>query len=150
MEIEFCLDWFEAHRPLSKAFKQISAYQLFSEYTKRISKWIPCQITGTSSEKRDKAAQLWFCDRGTGALILSSEELAKRFEQLLNSGVRKLQILIGGPNGFSDARIKELKPDLKWSFGSMTLAHELAAIVASEQIYRALTIIHQMPYHLGH
>jgi 23S rRNA (pseudouridine1915-N3)-methyltransferase len=32
----------------------------------------------------------------------------------------------------------------------MTLPHELAAVVASEQIYRAFTIMQGLPYHLGH
>ena len=32
----------------------------------------------------------------------------------------------------------------------MTLPHELAAVVATEQIYRALTILHHKPYHSGH
>jgi 23S rRNA (pseudouridine1915-N3)-methyltransferase len=32
----------------------------------------------------------------------------------------------------------------------MTLPHELAAVVAAEQIYRAFTILHRQPYHSGH
>ncbi len=32
----------------------------------------------------------------------------------------------------------------------MTLAHELAAVVVAEQLYRAFTILKGLPYHLGH
>ena len=150
MEIEFCLTWSQAGRSASRAFKYASAYQLFSEYVDRISKLMPCRVFGNLNGAPEKGAKLWICDRGTGALSFTSEDLAKRFEKLLDSGTRKLQILIGGPDGFSEAEMKRLKPDLRWSFGSLTLPHELAAVVAGEQIYRALTIIRKIPYHLGH
>jgi 23S rRNA (pseudouridine1915-N3)-methyltransferase len=151
MEIEFCLTWSQAGRSANKAFKHIPAYQMFSEYVDRISKLIPCRITGAiQKESSGKGAKLWICDRGTGALSFTSEALAARFEKLIDSGVRKLQIAIGGSDGFSELEIKHLNPDLKWSFGPMTLPHELASVVAGEQIYRALTIIRKMPYHLGH
>ena len=149
MEIEFCLGWLEG-RPAAKAFKQASAYELFSEYVNRISRFMPCRISGNLKEAPEKGAKLWICDRGGNALSFTSEDLAARFEKLCDSGARKLHILIGGPDGFSEADMKHLKPDMRWSFGPFTLPHELAGIVASEQIYRALTIIRKMPYHLGH
>ena len=143
MEIEFHLGWFQTGRSAAKAFKQISAYELFSEYVRRISKFMPCRVMGTIREEvGEKGAKLWVCDSGRDAVSLTSENLAARFEKLLD--------LIGGPDGFSEADIKRLRPDLKLSFGPLTLPHELAAVVAGEQIYRALTIIHKMPYHLGH
>ena len=151
MEIEFCLRWSQTGRLASRAFKQASAYQLLSEYVDRISKFVPCRIVNAvQNDVGEKDGKLWICDRETGALSLTSEELAVRFEKLLDSGTRKLRILIGGPDGFSETEMKLLKPDLRWSFGPLTLPHELAAVVAGEQIYRALTIIRKMPYHLRH
>ena len=151
MEIEFCLTWSQNGRSVKKAFKHDSARQLFSEYAGRISKWMPCRAVGAIQEEDSKkGAKLWICDRAAGALLLTSEALAARFEKLIDSGVRKLQIAIGGPDGFSESEMKRLDPDLKWSFGPLVLPHELAGIVAAEQMYRALTIIHKMPYHLGH
>ena len=85
------------------------------------------------------------CDRSTGAKELSSEELAKALENLMGSGVRGFQLVIGGPDGFSKGELEELKPDFRWSFGPMTLPHELAAVVASEQIYRAFTRLRWQP-----
>lgn len=151
MEIEFCLTWSSAGRSAGKAFKHESAYRLFSEYVGRISRLIPCRVAGpVHGEIRGKAAKLWVCDSKTGAVAFASEALAARFEKLMNSGVRKLQIVIGGPDGFSESEMKRLNPDLKWSFGPLTLPHELASVVSAEQIYRALTIIRKLPYHLGH
>ncbi len=80
--------------------------------------------------------------------MVSSEELARRIDTELQSGTKELQIVIGGPDGLSD--IKQIAPDFRWSFGPMTLPHELAAVVAAEQVYRAFTIIRKLPYHLGH
>jgi len=68
----------------------------------------------------------------------------------MNSGIQELQIVIGGPDGFPPKELEEMKPRLRWSFGPMTLPHELAAVVAVEQLYRAMTILHHQPYHSGH
>ena len=83
--------------------------------------------------------------------MLSSESLADCLRNVQNTGSAKnLKIVIGGPDGFSDEVINTLKPDLRWCFGPMTLPHEIATVVASEQIYRAFTILRGTPYHLGH
>ena len=58
--------------------------------------------------------------------------------------------MIGGPEGFTPGELEAMAPGLRWSFGPMTLPHELASVVAAEQIYRALTILHRQPYHSGH
>ena len=150
MDIEFRLNRLKAKEFGPRAFKLASARSLFLEYIKRISHFALCRIWGAirKGEQKEKGTKVWICDRG--AKILSSEDLANHLEKLQISGVRRLSILIGGPDGFSKKEIEEFTPDLRWSFGSMTLPHELAAVVASEQIYRAFTIIHKTPYHLGH
>ena len=104
----------------------------------------------SNGEAAKAGTQIWICDRGPGAEILSSETLAETLERVRDSGIRKLHIVIGGPDGFSKKEIETLKPGLQWSFGPLTLPHELAAVVASEQIYRAWTIIRRLPYHSGH
>ena len=65
-------------------------------------------------------------------------------------GTDLLDIIIGGPDGFSEAAIAAMRPALRWSLGPMTLPHELAAVVAAEQVYRAWSILTRNPYHLGH
>ena len=152
MEIRFHLYWLKSRRLNSKSFKLEGARVLFDEYVSRISNFVPCQISDgiPYNEARKAGTKIWLCDKGTDAKALSSEKLAEVLEKLRDSGTRELHIAIGSADGFSKKQLDELKPDLKWSFGPVTLPHELAAVVASEQIYRAFTIIRKMPYHSGH
>lgn len=152
MKIEFRLVWMKAGTPEQKAFKTSATYALFQEYTKRISRFTPCRISGKLSKNREKVSpeKVWVCDCSSSSHTLSSEELAIRLGRLQDSGIRELQVIIGGPDGLSEEQMDEWRPDLKWSFGPLTLPHELAAVVASEQIYRAFTILHHLPYHQGH
>ncbi len=53
--------------------------------------------------------------------------------------------IIGGAYGLDDTVKKACNSCL--SLGSMTLPHELAHVVLLEQIYRAFTILHKIPYH---
>jgi 23S rRNA (pseudouridine1915-N3)-methyltransferase len=81
---------------------------------------------------------------------MTSEALSRELQKCMNSGIQELQIVIGGPDGFTAQALEQMAPALRWSFGPMTLPHELAAVVAAEQIYRAFTILHRQPYHSGH
>lgn len=152
MEIRFCLAWLREGGFRRKAFKLEGASSLFKEYVDRISQFVPCEVARKFSPDngREAGMKAWVCDRGLGAKQLTSEDLARLLGRHRDSGTRRLDIVIGGPDGFSKIGLEELKPDLRWSFGPMTLPHELAAVVASEQIYRACTIIRGMPYHSGH
>jgi len=53
--------------------------------------------------------------------------------------------VLGGPLGHHDVLLDHA--DELWSLGSLTLPHELARVVAAEQIYRAMTLIRGVPYH---
>jgi 23S rRNA (pseudouridine1915-N3)-methyltransferase len=55
---------------------------------------------------------------------------------------------IGPADGFSETA--RHAADRVLSLGRMTIAHELARVVALEQLYRAFTILKGHPYHLGH
>jgi len=54
-------------------------------------------------------------------------------------------LVIGGANGLSE-RVREAA-DLLWSLSTLTLQHEMALVIALEQIYRAHTILTGIPYH---
>ena len=56
-----------------------------------------------------------------------------------------LIFVIGGPYGFSDEVYR--RSNMKLSLSQMTFPHELARLVAVEQIYRAATILRGEPYH---
>lgn len=152
MRLNFCLAWVDSGRATRKAFKLAENYALFTEYVSRITKFCAAETSNNNAVRRGKktGVVLWLCDRGRGSQMFSSEELAESFQKVLDSGVKELQIVIGGPDGFSSKELQEWQPELRWSFGPLTLPHELAAVVASEQIYRALTILHNLPYHSTH
>ncbi len=156
LQIQFGLGWHKPGKPLKAAFKQTPNFELFQEYKERISKFTDCEVSGidlsqaSAAHWKTPATRIWVCDRSPQAKILSSEELAQQLRSCLDQGTRKLWVLGGGPDGTSEEFLKELKPQLRWSFGKFTLPHELASVIASEQIYRAWTILKGLPYHSGH
>lgn len=74
----------------------------------------------------------------------TSLELAAQVKNWESSGVKEVAFVIGGPNGFGP----ELKgrADKRWSLSRLTLTHEMARVLLLEQLYRAFTIIHGLPY----
>ncbi len=76
---------------------------------------------------------------------LSSEELAKRIEDLGIDGINDLTFIIGGSLGLSDEIIR--MADFKLSFSKMTYPHQLMRVILLEQIYRSFRIIRNEPYH---
>ena len=147
MRIRFSLAWLKPSQAPAKAFKSAAAFSLVGEYTERIGHFLPWE-TGAYPSKIKSC--VWVCERGKGSKAVRSEELARELQKCMNSGAQVLEIVIGGPDGFTDQALDGMRPSFRWSFGPMTLPHELAAVVASEQIYRALTILHCQPYHSGH
>ena len=75
---------------------------------------------------------------------LSSEELAVRLSEISFSH-SSVVFVIGGSLGLSDE--VKMRADMKMSFGRITLPHQLARVVALEQIYRAFKINAGEKYH---
>jgi 23S rRNA (pseudouridine1915-N3)-methyltransferase len=80
--------------------------------------------------------------------MMTSEEFAGGIDQAGITGVQQLVMAIGPADGWSREDRKAAQQII--SFGWITLPHELALVVAAEQIYRALTIRAGHPYHSGH
>ncbi|MCB2187536.1 MAG: 23S rRNA (pseudouridine(1915)-N(3))-methyltransferase RlmH [Deltaproteobacteria bacterium] len=57
----------------------------------------------------------------------------------------RLIVMVGGHLGLAEA-VRE-RAEVVLSLGPVTLPHELAALVAAEQLYRAHTILAGLPYH---
>lgn len=76
---------------------------------------------------------------------LSSEALSKQLTDWAVDGVSHVVFVIGGSFGLSDAVKREAA--LKLSFSPMTFPHQLARILALEQIYRAFHIASGGKYH---
>jgi 23S rRNA (pseudouridine1915-N3)-methyltransferase len=76
---------------------------------------------------------------------LSSAGLADRLGRLRESGVKTINLAVGGPWGLDQGLIK--RADWVLSLGPLTLPHERARLVVLEQIYRAYAILNHLPYH---
>lgn len=76
---------------------------------------------------------------------ITSKELSKLISDKMISLPGRLVFIIGGPYGFSPAVYK--RSNAKLSLSKMTLPHEMAKLVISEQLYRAMTILRGEPYH---
>lgn len=81
-------------------------------------------------------------ERGDG---MRSVEFALWLQKRLNSGTKRLVVVIGGPYGFSDEVYA--RADAKLSLSPMTFSHQIVRAIFAEQIYRAFTILHNEPYH---
>ena len=74
-----------------------------------------------------------------------SMEFAAWMQKRMNSGIRRLVLVIGGPYGFSDAVYA--RADARVSLSKMTFSHQIVRALIAEQIYRAFTILNNEPYH---
>ena len=76
---------------------------------------------------------------------VSSEELSKKMEDTMISGINDITFIIGGSLGLSDE--VRSKSDVKLSFSKMTFPHQLMRLILLEQIYRGWRIMKGEPYH---
>lgn len=76
---------------------------------------------------------------------VSSGDFAAALALQRDSGVAALTLVIGGPDGLDAGLRAEAR--LVMAFGAMTWPHQLARVLAAEQIYRAITILSGHPYH---
>ena len=63
----------------------------------------------------------------------------------MNSGIKNLFFVIGGPYGFSDTVRQRSNGQL--SLSKMTFSHQMVRLFFVEQVYRAFTILRNEPYH---
>lgn len=78
-----------------------------------------------------------------------SEFTSRQFSEFISNKMvtlpSRLVFVIGGPYGFS--REVYSRANSKISFSKMTFSHEMIRLFATEQIYRAMTILRGEPYH---
>lgn len=75
----------------------------------------------------------------------SSVDFSRHLDDLALRGASELAFVIGGSDGVSDA--VRARADETFSFGPITLPHNLARVVLLEQLYRAFKISRGEPYH---
>ena len=136
--------------------KSEASDRLIADYIERASRYVPCDSEVFESE----AAVIDWLDRQAGrtpayAILLdsrgqqyTSDEFAAQLGRVRDEGVQRLVLAIGPADGWSPAARQHA--NLLFSFGRMTLPHQLARVVLAEQVYRALTILAGHPYHSGH
>ena len=66
-------------------------------------------------------------------------------QKQMNSGLKQLVFVIGGPYGFSEAVYKKAVGTL--SLSKMTFSHQMVRLFMIEQLYRGFTILKNEPYH---
>jgi 23S rRNA (pseudouridine1915-N3)-methyltransferase len=82
---------------------------------------------------------------------MSSEEWADWLSARRDEGAQLIVFAVGPADGWSEnVRAEAKRRGGLFSFGPMTLAHQLARLVMAEQLYRACTILTGHPYHKGH
>lgn len=80
-----------------------------------------------------------------GGKALTSEDFAKKIEDLSVEGISSIDFIIGGSLGLSEG-VKN-KSDYRLSFSKFTFPHGLMRLILVEQVYRAFRIINNHPYH---
>jgi 23S rRNA (pseudouridine1915-N3)-methyltransferase len=136
--------------------KSEASDRLIADYIERATRYVPCESELFESE----TAVLEWLDRQSGrtpayAILLdsrgqqyTSDEFAAQLGRVRDEGIQRMLLAIGPADGWSPAARQ--RANLLFSFGRMTLPHQLARVVLAEQVYRALTILAGHPYHCGH
>ena len=75
----------------------------------------------------------------------TSIQFSKYLQKKMNSGIKQLVLVVGGPYGFSEA-VYEKAID-KVSLSKMTFSHQMVRLFIVEQLYRGYTILKNEPYH---
>ena len=133
-----------------------------AEYIKRMPRELPLVVHEIKPEPRagKNREQLLAAERGRldAALAgysrlvvldergadLSTLQLAERLEQWMREG-GGTAFVIGGADGI-DAALKARADDML-RLSSLTLPHAMARLVLCEQLYRALSVVRNHPYH---
>ncbi len=134
------------------------------DYVKRLTFYLPFEIKIIPDLKNRSALSEDLQKEKEGLLILnqvlpgdylilldergtefSSLEFSKWMEKKMIAGLRQLVFVIGGPYGFS--KMVYQRADFKIAMSQLTFSHQMVRMIFVEQIYRAMTIIKNEPYH---
>lgn len=141
-----------------------SLQTLIDDYIKRLSFYIKFELeiiadiknvkNLSESQQKEKEGELILSKiTSTDQLILldengktfSSVGFSDELQKKMNSGVKTLVFVIGGPYGFSYEVYQ--KAAGKISLSPMTFSHQMVRLFFIEQLYRGFTILRNEPYH---
>lgn len=137
---------------------------LMQDYIKRLNFYVKFEMEIIPDIKNAKNLSVAEQKQREGELILSkitptdflvlldengqdftSMAFSKELQKRMNSGIKTLVFVIGGPYGFSEQVYKNAKG--KISLSKMTFSHQMIRLFIIEQIYRGFTILRNEPYH---
>ena len=138
--------------------------QLINNYENRLKHYIKFELeiipdiknvkNLSESQQKEKEGELILSKlQPTDQLILlddkgkqhTSIEFSQYLQKKMNSGIKQLVLVIGGPYGFSETVYQ--KSQGKLSLSKMTFSHQMIRLFIVEQIYRGFTILRNEPYH---
>lgn len=136
----------------------------YSVFEQRLKHYLPFETVVIPALKNTKALSTEQQKQKEGELVLkylqSSDRLilldenGKEFtsvgfsayiQQQMNSGIKNCVIVVGGPYGFSEELYK--RATAKIALSKMTFSHQMVRLFFIEQLYRAMTILKNEPYH---
>ncbi|MBS1788515.1 MAG: 23S rRNA (pseudouridine(1915)-N(3))-methyltransferase RlmH [Acidobacteria bacterium] len=134
---------------------------LVNDYLVRLKRFTQFEVSELKEQSREDALQVIALEGGRllGAVekdevvVLldergtekTSTELAEFIRVQQQSGIKRLAFIIGGFAGVSSD--VKARATVRLSLSKMTLTHELARVILTEQVYRAFTILAGLPYH---
>ncbi|NQX81046.1 MAG: 23S rRNA (pseudouridine(1915)-N(3))-methyltransferase RlmH [Flavobacteriaceae bacterium] len=141
-----------------------SLNKMIDDYTKRLSNYVNFELVVIPDIKNSKNMSFKEQKNKEGNLILSKTEksdivvlldengksyssvgFSSFLQKKMNSGIKKIIFIIGGPYGFSEDVYK--RSNGKISLSEMTFSHQMVRLFFIEQLYRGFTILNNQPYH---
>jgi 23S rRNA (pseudouridine1915-N3)-methyltransferase len=136
--------------------------ELVEEYVERVRRYAPVEIielrdrNDVGSDARqiiEREGEAILSRLNDDAFVVALDERGRemdsfQFAEVIDKhrvgGTKQMAFVIGGHNGLADAVRK--RAGLVLALSRLTLTHELARVLLAEQVYRAFTIIHDLPY----
>lgn len=137
---------------------------LIDDYSKRLSFYVKFELeiipdlknakNLSEAQQKEKEGELILSKiTPTDQLVLldengatfSSVGFSDYLQKKMNSGIKTLVLVIGGPYGFSNEVYQ--KAQGKIALSAMTFSHQMVRLFVIEQLYRGFTILRNEPYH---
>ncbi|EDP70397.1 hypothetical protein FBALC1_06558 [Flavobacteriales bacterium ALC-1] len=137
---------------------------LIEDYKKRLGHYIRFELEIipdlkkvkhlSEAQQKDKEGELILAKTQNSDILVLLDENGKQLDSIafsnylqkhMNSGIKTLIFVIGGPYGFSDAVYK--RANGKLGLSQMTFSHQMVRLFFIEQLYRGFTILKNEPYH---
>ncbi len=137
---------------------------LIDDYQKRLNHYIKFDFEVipdlkkvkhlSEKQQKDKEGELILSKIAKSDTVILLDENGKTMDSItfsnylqkhMNSGIKQLIFIIGGPYGFSESIYQ--RANAKLALSKMTFSHQMVRLFFIEQIYRGFTILKNEPYH---